>query len=332
MVVGISTEDQMLVKLQSRYYGNWRAGSQSNQMTLPERSTCSGSCKSTRWRLFPALGMKTKYLIETSAIRAAMQDTTPAHAAHFAQLTADGELWVSVYIRKEFIRRWVCDAARMAMTIAQCSTVDEALTILEQDFSIRSVKGTIATLASYLRERGQIFNTRAAAEEVASLALRKLKMFDKVFPSRVNNKCRCQAGTIGPNVDYNALLTELHVLYERFMATVRDCGVNSFLHFSRPRGSLLKLLNDAKVLALSVGQRLSQLQESGAWITCRECARIGDVIIALEQPSSWCLVHIDAAFNDLCQCLGTKHVALASVKAVAKMSEHAPRPTDGTPS
>ena len=41
-----------------------------------------------------------------------------------------------------------------------------------------------------------------------------------------------------------------------------------------------------------------------------------DAIIALEQPPSWCLVHVDTSFNELSRCLERDHVPLKSVIAL----------------
>ncbi len=79
---------------------------------------------------------KTKYLIETSAVRPALGNSTAAHNQHFAEQVQGGSLWSSTYVRMEFIRRWFCDMVRMALTIAQCDDVaGRPCVILEQDFS-----------------------------------------------------------------------------------------------------------------------------------------------------------------------------------------------------
>jgi hypothetical protein len=84
---------------------------------------------------------KTKYLIETSAVRPALGSSTTAHHQHFAEQVKGGSLWTSTYIRMEFIRRWFCDMVRIALTIEQCASVVDALVILEQDFSLCRARG-----------------------------------------------------------------------------------------------------------------------------------------------------------------------------------------------
>jgi hypothetical protein len=261
---------------------------------------------------------KTKYLVDTSAVRPALGDSTTAHNQHFAEQVKGGSLWTSTYIRMEFIRRWFCDLVRIALTIEQCDDVSDALIILEQDFSPRNVKGTLACVAHLLRETGAISNNRASAEEVASFAVRWLKLFDRVFPSRIANLCKCQIGGKTPQIDYNHLLDDVRTFYESFLTPVMDCEVNVFLEFANPRGRAPVLLEDAQVRQLTVGQRLADLTQHNTWVTCKECSTIGDAVIALEQPPSWHLVHLDASFNELCRAHGRPHKQIKSVRAVEK--------------
>ncbi len=262
---------------------------------------------------------KLKYLVETSAVRPALGSSTTAHNRHFAEKTAGGSLWSSTYIRKEFIHRWVCDMIRIAVTIEQCDNVSDALIILEQDFSPRNVKGTLAAVAQMLRETGALDNKRLAEEEVASLAIRWLKLFDKDLASRIANLCKCQIGGRTPAVDYNNLLDDLHSFHEEFRTPVLDCEVNAFLAFVDPSGRAASLLADPEVCELPVGQKLQQYAAKQTWVTCKECASIGDAIIALEQPPSWCLVHVDRSFNHLCRARDRAHLPLKSVQAINKI-------------
>src|SRR3954451_22552720 len=96
---------------------------------------------------------KKKYLIETSAVRAALGDSSVAQNRHLAAEVEGGSLWSSVYLRMEYIRRWFCDMSRMDFTIVICSDISDALIVLEQDFKTRNVKGILPALAKFLSER-----------------------------------------------------------------------------------------------------------------------------------------------------------------------------------
>jgi hypothetical protein len=263
--------------------------------------------------------MTKKYLIESSTVRSALGESTPDHMEMFAQATRGGTLWTSVYIRMEYIRRRFCDDAHMAFKFAMCSDVSTALIVLEQSFKPRDVKGALASVALFLRERGAMSNSRHAAEELASLAIRRIERFDDVFPKRINNTCKCEIGGMTPaGLDYNNLLDDLHRFYQSFNAPVQKCEVNAFLGLNKPGGRVQKLVSDERVLKLPLGKKLAKFRNDKTWITCKECAQIGDVVIALEQPGSWCLVHVDNSVNELSRCLKWDHVPLKSISALEK--------------
>ena len=101
---------------------------------------------------------KLKYLVETSAVRGLTGPATRPQQAHFEEETAGGELQTSIYLRKEFIHRWVCDLIRFACAVAQCGSVPDAIILLEQDFSPRNIKGILAVIAKYLQDTGSMTN------------------------------------------------------------------------------------------------------------------------------------------------------------------------------
>jgi hypothetical protein len=256
-----------------------------------------------------------KYLVETSAVRPALGQSTPKHCEHFQQEVEDGDLDTSFYVRMEFIRRWVCEAARLAFSVAHFHSVEAALYYLEQEFSQRKNKAVIATIATFLRQVGPLASAQAAAEECAGLALRWLTLFDTTFPRKARNTCGCRIGGMNPDVDYNNLLSDLNAFYRAFTTPVLDCPVNKFLQLGKRDGRPTPLLADRMAQALPVIKTLAQYAADATWVTCAECVRIGDAIIALEQPASRSLVHTDQAFNKLCPPLRRDHKPIQSARA-----------------
>ena len=259
---------------------------------------------------------KKKYLIDTSAVRPALGFSTSQHCEHFRQVTKDGSLWTSVYIRMEFIRVWFCEFARIAFTIEHFNNVEQAMYFVEQEFSQRRNKSDIAGIGSFVNQIGPLRNCRAAAEEFASLAMRWLKTFDFVFPARIRNGCRCQIGGKTPNVDYNHFLADLHRFYEFFQTPVVDCEIKAALGLQKPMGRAANLIKDPKAENLGVVAALEKQKRDDSDVTCVECARIGDAVIALEQPGAWTLIHIDKSFDDLCRVLDRDHKKILSLRAI----------------
>jgi hypothetical protein len=262
------------------------------------------------------MASKSRFLIETSALEPALGNSTPRHVAHF-QREAAGERVSSVYIRKEFIRRWFCDMVRLALTVAQCGNVADALAILSQDFG-RTPKGILSAISRYLRERGALDSSPLAAEEIASLAYRTLLLFDHVFPDRIDNACGCQIGDRSPEPDCNHLLDNLQQFYAEFVQPVQDCPVNAFLDLGNPHGRAGELMQHPRASRVDPVERMASYAAAQRHISCPECGPIGDAVIALEQPASCCLVHIDSAFNTLCPALEREHKQLKSLVAIEK--------------
>jgi hypothetical protein len=256
------------------------------------------------------------FLVETSALEPALGNSTPRHVAHF-QAEVAGELRTSVYIRKEFLRRWFCDMVRLALTIAQCGSVADALSVVSQDFG-RGAKSALSAISRHLRDQGVIENEASAAEEVASLAYRTLLLFDRCFPVRIPNDCHCQIGDRSPDVDCNHLLDDLQRFYADFVQPVLQCPINGYLDLGNPHSRAQMLIHHERAKKLDAVENLRKLAEKGTMITCRECGSIGDAVIALEQPPSACLVHIDRAFNTLCPALDREHKSLKSLLAIEK--------------
>jgi hypothetical protein len=153
------------------------------------------------------------------------------------------------------------------------------------------------------------------------MALALLDEFDEVFPHRINNSSGCQIGSAKADVDFNKLLRDAHLFYEIYQKQVTDCKVNHFLGLRNPKGKLKVFLNDHRAAKLDVVKRVAALATPDAWIACRACGSIGDVVIALEQPASHCLVHVDHSFNELCRCRNRRNLALLSIKGVDKSAE-----------
>lgn len=258
---------------------------------------------------------KRKYLIETSAVPVALRESTPAHCSHFADAVADGNCWTSIYIRKEFICRWIRSYIRMAFAVDYFQDLPTALYNLEQDFGIRDVKTSLHALAILLERKGSIENSREMAKELARLAIGSLRKFDRRFRSRTSNSCGCKIGGKELRVDFNHLFEDLRAFIDS-IKEVDDCPINEFVGVggNRLAGKLLKGHDVAS--KTKSGKNLQALHDTGKWITCHRCKTIGDAVIALDQPPSWCLVHIDKDFEILCPAVDRKNKLIQPERAI----------------
>jgi len=148
----------------------------------------------------------------------------------------------------------------MALVVEQCSTLEEAVDIIRQDFSPRALKSYLALLARLKIPRES--DTRRTAEELISLAVRILRYLDKRLKSKITNHCRCQIGERKFQPDYNHLLVDAFEFYKKFKVPIEDCEVNDFLQLDKVKGRGPKLLEQEKIAdfnLLNYVQRRSQV-------------------------------------------------------------------------
>lgn len=264
------------------------------------------------------MAKRKKALVETSAVLVSLGRSTANHKAAFQKETAGTDFYSSAYVRMESIRRWVHDYIRVAIIINGYGSVDEALDHLQQDFGVRATKATIAGIVDLLRRTGTLGNNALAAEEMARVAVYWLHDFDRKFRSRIPNRCRCRKGDAVLTVDFDTLLTDLHAFYEDFKQPVTDCYVNDFLATKAKRRDLESIRGDAKSSKTTAVQNFDKLESKSKHITCKECAQIGDLVIALEQPPKTAIAHIDKAFVSLCGALKKNSVPIISQRAAEK--------------
>lgn len=262
---------------------------------------------------------KSKALVETSAVRAKVGPTSPAHSKAFDEQTSSSVLYTSAYIRMEFIRRWICTAIEMASVISRYGNVSDALSYLEQSFSPRDVKAYIAVIAAVLESQGAISNSSASEEEFSRTAWHWLRRFDSLFPSRIQNRSHCKRGNKSFQGKSFATLTEdLAAFYKDFSTPITDCEVARFLALQNAYSNASKLLRVASSDEVKCLKSLEKYAQQGHPITCKECERIGDAVIALEQTKSYILLHVDKSFNHLCDVMGMPHKELLSLRASEK--------------
>lgn len=258
------------------------------------------------------------YLTETSAVLPAIGASTTGHNLHYLSLTKDGHHFTSLYIRKEFIARVFCELAFVAFSISQRSNVRDALVVLSQRYSIRSIKIDVIALGHLCEREAVMNNPGTAAIEVARMGIHWLKTFDRVFNKKIANSSGCQIGDSRPTIDYNDLVKDVYNFYESFKDPVEDCAVNDFIETGVSDGKGRILADNPILKDIDSVKNLTKILDAGTRFVCDECRKIGDVVIALEQPDGHRLVHLDKAFNKFCPVLKREHTQIKSVVAVDK--------------
>jgi len=267
-----------------------------------------------------------KYLVDTSAVPPSLGESTPAHCAHFQEQTSGGSLWTSVYIRKEFIHRWIRYYIRLAAEIDHFTSVSHALDHLQHDFG-RSPKIAMHAFSRMLEEKGEISNCQDMAIEFARLAYINLRKFDRKYKKQTGNRSGCKLGGKQLKIDFNHLFDDLRA-FDSSVETASGCQLSELLRFGKPGGAEI-LTSNERAAATDVVKKLEKLShrcsERNLELTCKHCRTIGDAVIALEQTRSWCLLHVDESFNDLCDATDRDHKQILSERAAesrARSQEH----------
>lgn len=261
--------------------------------------------------------MSKRCLIESSVVRSVLGFGSSAQAKEIRAATDGAELWSSTYLRMEFVRGVVCSMAQMAIVVRRFDTCAQALSYLSNDFSVRDVK-VYLQVAGRLLDMSVPKTTTAWADTIASEAVKILRRFDKKFPSRIRNKSRCQIGSRNPKIDYDTLIDDLNSYCRDFLTPVTDCEVNAWLDLANARSDASALIKVLMGAAITSVDQMADMKANETHVTCRECVKISDSVIALEQPESVTLVYSDNAFNALCPALHKPGVQVPSAVAAER--------------
>jgi hypothetical protein len=262
---------------------------------------------------------KPKYVIETSAVKAALGYSSSPHEAHFKSATADGELFGSAYIRKETIRRFVCEIIEFASLVEMSTSISDAESWWGEKYG-RAPK-LLSFIAGALRRKGielQDHETHKGAVEYAQIALEMVQLFDADLGRMIPNSCGCKIGNKKLTVDGNQLMLSMNRFRHEFLQDVAACPINGFLQLGNPKGRTAKLLGNPetsrtqKIRDVCLPLKNLHVTTPVPTVSCGECGGIGDPVIAMEQPRAYTLVHVDHSYNKLCVALDRKHKPIRS--------------------
>lgn len=136
----------------------------------------------------------------------------------------------------------------------------------------------------------------------------------------IKNKSKCQIGGRRLSIDYYTLIDDLSAFSKEFQEPINDCEINDWLALRDPRSGATSLIHALRESGISVVDHLRGYEEKKPvqHISCTQCVKIGDAVIALEQPSSATLVHSDASLDQLCPALNKPHVKVDSIVGVER--------------
>ena len=140
------------------------------------------------------------------------------------------------------------------------------------------------------------------------------------LPDKTPNQAGCLIGLKRPSIDYNTMLKDLNDFYEEFTEPVSDCPINEFVGIGSSQGRGPALLSEESLQKIDSVRQLTTLLEAGTRFVCDDCRKIGDAVIALEQPEDQCLLDLDNAYNKFCPILKREHKQIRSAIAIDRQA------------
>ncbi len=256
-----------------------------------------------------------KVLVDNSCVLAALDhDLMPFVSGQLPKKGPACEYWTTQYLRMEFFRRWIITGIELYFCARRIGSLKEALAHFSHRFG-RQPK-IILMLVANCWERALKDPPEDHVEywgwQVYSLAC----LYDKLFNRHVTPPVTgCRRGETRLDLDAPVVRKALQDFYDRFTAGQHDCKVRSLL--ANPViSSMLHEIFGADVKGFSADARrafkdakrkYTKLAAAIDCATCRTCSSIGDVLIAIEQPSWGTLYHSDHVFDLLCALLNKPH-------------------------
>lgn len=271
------------------------------------------------------MAKKAKILIDTSCVLFALdRGLAPAVAKQLPLPKRAAAYYTSQYLRMEFFRRWIITGIEVYFQALLTDDFDDALAYHSQSFSPREVKVVLMWAAKF----GKSLPPTSSKEKVewfGDEVLKFARAYDILFSKSVSAKSGCKLGELSLDSHCPTRAQALQDFHERFTSQDKACNLEGLFQFEKGCPRLKMVLKaskedvpDAKARrALTLLKKaLCKFIQGKLNLTCRNCSKIGDAIIAMEQPRTHTLYHTDHSFSALCPLLGKKHIAIGSLRKV----------------
>ena len=265
----------------------------------------------------------TKHFLDTSVVRPLIHGTE-AYKRHLQEQLDSRRCYVSDYVLMEFRRSFLCSLIGFYfyLELPTIQTIGDACQLWSQKYSKADLKA-ILTLLGKLLDAHELGHDEPDDLETARLALgRYIKRVDTKIRGRFKDASKdtthCGRAAVPLSVSLTSLSEDLRKFEDTFGDTEscrQRCRIDDVL-LSRYRSEVETYVATASTLPknsanrgfIDVVKHLKEVFEMGAdGCTCRQCAKIGDAVIALDAPRSMQLEHTDAAFNHLCPPVDQRH-------------------------
>ena len=260
-----------------------------------------------------------KHFVDTSVLRPIISSSSKSK--EYYKNTLSGDLYYCDYVKMEFIRGFLLPAMSFYSTLNMPSihNISDALSLWSQNFNIRNIKAVMSLVSSMFSTHNLDLNSLKDKKMASFILADYIRKVYSSLPNRFKDigteKQMCKKTKHKLDFDPDDISTSFIKYIENFNKkdNYKTCGLNMFLNKNKEQidaissNAKLKIKNSSKVGFSDIINLLSQKSDEKETYTCRDCSKIGDLIIGLMSPSTMRLEHTDYSFDYIMTILEKKH-------------------------
>lgn len=258
-----------------------------------------------------------KHFIDTSVLRPIISSSTKSK--EYYKNTLGDNLYYCEYIKMEFVRGFLIPAMSFYSTLNMPSirNIGDALSLWSQNFNIRDVKAILSLVSAIFNTHNLDF-TKLNDKETASIILADyIRKIYTYLPNKFKDigleKQMCNKMKNKLNFNPDDISTSFLEFIEKFNSKENHINCNLHLFLNKRENQInkiyencdMKISNSDKKGFSQIINHLNKMEDNN--YSCRDCSKIGDLIIGLLSPSEMRLEHTDYSFDYIMSILDKDH-------------------------
>jgi hypothetical protein len=264
-----------------------------------------------------------KSFLDTTVLRS-LWHSPEAHKRYLAERLQPGTPYVSQYVKMEYRRGFMLHALAFhdALRMPNLETIDDVQRFLAESFEPRrttALMGILADMSEMHEFRSSYPRDKERARRAVVEYLKRLewKLKSEALKDVGVDPMRCSRAKVEFNIGQAATAKEVTDFRTEFNDMKRhraSCRIGSFVlekNFQTVQ-NYLALQQEVKGREAEGFKKLCAKLETIASkgetaLTCKTCATLGDLVIALSAPRTMQLEHTDHSFDYLCPPVQQPH-------------------------
>ena len=264
-----------------------------------------------------------EHFLDTSVARSKLLGTL-AYKQYFESQFADQPLYISNYVQMEIKRSYLINLISFyfVLHLETINNIVDAIALWSNRFNPSELKAILQLIPQLFSTRQLNFSSDQDKKKALSILAIYIKRFELRLHRQFNNtnidSTACARALVPLNVDLKNPVEGLKQFADEFgdVKTCRSkCQIDQFL-LVQYRSEIERLVEQAKHLPkntntrgfINIANNLKEILATGApACNCKRCEKIGDAVIALDEPRNMRLEHTDNSFDYLCPTVNQPH-------------------------